>query len=80
MTNRRTDCDSLANRKPGSRWFSELLVLSREVRPPPFPHSPLDSTACSGQRRRIGKYRLSDVKNSQVNSETDQQTLKEQRR
>ena len=34
--------------------FFNLLGLSREVRPPPLPHGPLDSTASSGRRRHIG--------------------------
>ena len=36
LTNRRTDCDGKANRKPSSRKFPELLSLSREVRTSPF--------------------------------------------
>ena len=31
-----TDSEGMTNRKPSSRYFSDLLSLLREVRPPPF--------------------------------------------
>ena len=36
LTNRRTDCEGMTNRKPRNRLFSDLLSLPQEVRPPPF--------------------------------------------
>ena len=36
LTNRRTDCEGMTNRKPSVRYLSDLLSLSQEVRPPFF--------------------------------------------
>ena len=50
----RTYCEGMTNRKHISTYFSKLLSLSRDIRPPPpLPNSPLASPACSGQRRHM---------------------------
>ena len=61
MTNRDAACEGFTNRKPSSRYFSELFALSREVRPLHFHIAHWTAQHPVGKDDILGNYLVSKM-------------------